>query len=85
MNEEEKIKHNLGRNLRYLRLSKKPTMPQHVLAKKLQIAQSSISHYEKGHHLPPVHILTQIADYFGYSVDELLGDALPDRKGCETL
>ena len=50
---EEQLRQNLARNLRHLRISRKPYLSQQMLAKKLEVTQKSISRYETGKCLPP--------------------------------
>ena len=79
---EEKLKANLAMNLQYLRIRHK--LSQVSLAKHLGISPRSISYYESGRYLPPVHVLCAMALYFGYTVEELLGERLPANKGGST-
>lgn len=80
---EETMKQNLARNMRYLRLSRSPRISQQTLANKLGTTQASISLYETAIQLPPAHILVAMAQCFGFTTDELLSDSLPDRKGMK--
>ena len=78
---EEHLKYNLARNIRYLRLRKKPYLSQTTLANKLGVTQKSINRYENAVNLPPAHVLVAMAQYFGYTTEELLSDTLPEKKG----
>ena len=69
---EEKFKKNLADNLHFLRYSRNPKISQKTLADKIGTSQKSISRYEQGICLPPVPVLTALADYFGLPVDALL-------------
>lgn len=80
---EEAMKQNLARNMRYLRLSRCPRISQQMLANKLGTTQASISLYETAIQLPPAHILVAMAQCFGFTTDELLSDNLPDKKGMK--
>jgi len=80
---EEKIKRNFSRNIRYLRLSRTPKLSQQMLARILGITVRSISRYESANCLPPSYVLTAMAAYFGYTTEELFSDKLPIMKGCE--
>ncbi|HJC23230.1 MAG TPA: helix-turn-helix domain-containing protein [Candidatus Eisenbergiella merdavium] len=71
---EEKLRKNLADNLHFLRFSRNPKISQQTLAEKIGTSQKSISRYEQGICLPPAHILTALADYFGLPVDALLQD-----------
>lgn len=80
---EEQLKGNLARNLRYLRLERRG-LSQKVLARKIGTTCKSISRYETGICLPPCHLLYALGCYFGYTMDELVADRLPSKKGRET-
>ena len=58
-------------NLRTLRKEKKLTMKE--LGNIIGVAESTISLYENGLRQPDNAMLTKLADYFGVSVDYLLG------------
>lgn len=79
--DEEKLRKNLARNMRYLREQRSPRISQTMLAKKLGVTQASISKYENEILLPPLHILADMAEYFGFLMDDLLSSALPGKKG----
>lgn len=57
--------------LRELRKQKGLTMKQ--LGKIVGVGESAISQYENGKRQPDYDILNKLADYFGVSVDYLLG------------
>ncbi len=78
---EDYLKQNLARNMRYLRLSRSPRISQTMLANKLGVTQKSISKYESAVLLPPPHILVAMAQCFGFTTDELLSEKLPGKKG----
>ena len=78
---EQQLRKNLARNLRYLRFSKSPPISQNKLADHAGTTQKSISRYACGEILPPLYILAGIARYFGCTMDELLQDGLPEKKG----
>lgn len=81
--DEETLRNNLARNLRYLRTSRTFNMSQEALARKIGITPKSISRYETGICLPPSHVLAALSKYFGYSMDELLAERLPSKEGRE--
>jgi repressor LexA len=60
-----------GTRLRKLRKQNNLTMKE--LGKKLNLAESTISGYENGNRKPDMNIVQQFADFFGISVDNLLG------------
>ena len=78
---EDYLKQNLARNVRYLRLNRSPRISQTMLANKLGVTKSSISKYESAVLLPPPHILVAMAQCFGFTTDELLSETLPGKKG----
>lgn len=80
---EEQLKINLAKNMRYLRIIRIPHVSQAKLADKLGVTQTSINRYETAQNLPPAHVLKAMADYFGYTTDELLSDRLPAKKGMK--
>lgn len=65
-------------NLAKLRKEKKES--QRVSAKNLGISQALLSHYENGIREPGIDFLLKAADYYGCSVDFLIGRTL-DRSG----
>ncbi len=80
---EDYLKQNLARNMRFLRISNSPRISQTMLANKLGVSQKSISKYETAVLLPPPHILVAMAQCFGFTTDELLGETLPEKKGMK--
>lgn len=46
---------------------------QEELAKAIGISQAQISYYESGTNEPTISICVAIADYYGISVDDLIG------------
>lgn len=46
---------------------------QKDLAEYLNISQNTYSYYENGHRQIPLEVLAKLADYYGVSVDYLLG------------
>ena len=80
---EENLRNNFACNMRYLRFMQKPRMSQASLAKKLGVTRKSIQRYESADCLPSIYILMAMAEYFGYTMDELLDTRLPDKKGLK--
>lgn len=55
-------------------------MTQEELAKEFGVSRETVVRWESGYQLPPSHVLIDLADKFGCSVDYLLGrtkDRLP--------
>lgn len=59
------------KNIKQLREQKGVTQTE--LAKQMGVVRSTICQYEKGVHEPDLETLIKLADYFGVSVDYLLG------------
>jgi len=68
----------LSVNLKNLRERKK--MTQKELAKYMNISQTSIAHYEKGDRQPPIQLLLDFSDFFGVSIDELVGNSKKNKS-----
>lgn len=74
MNENE-LKSLFSKNLAHYR--KALEMTQIQLAEKLNYSDKSISKWERGESLPDLVIVTQLAELFGISVNDLLSDKKP--------
>ena len=61
---------NIGNNISALR--KKKRITQEELANELGVSAQAVSKWENNSSCPDVSLLTQIADYFNVSVDDLL-------------
>ncbi len=61
----------IGENIKQLRRSK--GMTQEQLAEILNISNAAVSKWERGDSFPDITMLFPIADYFGISLDELMG------------
>lgn len=67
---------------------KKSGLTMKELGQIVGVAESTISLYETGKHQPDIEILTQIADFFGTTIDSLVGrstdfvqvDSQPDNE-----
>lgn len=59
--------------MRLKELRKSKGMSQATLAVELDTTQNNISQYETGIRMPSIAVLISLADYFGVSVDYLLG------------
>lgn len=66
------VKGMFGERLRYLRECEELT--QKELSEKLGISPSTLAHYESGRRDPGLDMLKKCANYFGVSVDYLLGN-----------
>ena len=61
----------IGENIRRLRLERKMTQEQ--LAEVLNVTNAAVSKWERGDSLPDITMLFPIAEFFGVSVDNLMG------------
>ena len=61
----------IGEQISFLRRQKGIT--QETLAKHFGVTNQTVSKWESGQCYPDIQLLPQIADYFGISVDELMG------------
>ena len=68
----------LGQKLKYLRVEKDLTIRE--LANIFQVGRSTLSGYENDKSNPDYEMLSKLADYYGVSVDWLLGRT-DDRQG----
>ena len=66
----------IGENIKRLRRSR--GMTQEQLADILNISNAAVSKWERGDSFPDITLLFPIADYFGVSVDELMGHGEKD-------
>lgn len=66
-------------NLKYFR--KKKNISQAEVAKYLGLSQTAYGHYETGRRQIPIDSLTKLADFYGVSVDDLLGRGSLDGVG----
>lgn len=60
-------------NLKLRELREDNDLTQTALAKLLQVHQTTYSDYERGNLNVPIAVLDWLADYYGVSVDYLLG------------
>ena len=74
---EQEIKNNFSKNLIVLRKSKNLT--QLALAEKLNYSDKSISKWERADVLPDITTFKLIANFFGVTVDELIGSEPPEK------
>ena len=65
-------------NLRLLR--KNANLTQRELAEKVNIPKTNIGHYEIGITRPSIENLIKLADFFGCSIDYLLGHQIDNQK-----
>jgi len=71
MNDEQQQKIEFGRKLRQLR--KQRGLSAEELGKKIGAAKTTIFGYEQGYRIPDMITIRKIAEYFGVTVDYLVG------------
>ncbi len=72
--EKEKVTQTIALNIqRYRKLNR---LTQLELANKLNYSDKTISKWERGEGVPDIYVLTELADFFGLTVNDLL-DAHP--------
>lgn len=71
----------LNERLKMLRLQR--GMTQTELAAALRIGQTTVAAYENGTHEPQIFSLLSYADFFGCSVDFLLGRHTAEEPPCD--
>ena len=57
---------------------------QRELAKKLGLSNRAVSKWESGASVPELSLIMELADFFGISVDALLGYKVRDNSAAET-
>lgn len=79
---DEKLKHQIGANIAAYR--KREGWTQADLAEKLNYSDKAVSKWERGESMPDVLILTNLAELYGISVNDLLVDPneLPETTGA---
>lgn len=76
--EEQTIKQNFARNLHAYRKSRNLTQSQ--LAEKLNYSDKSVSKWECGDVLPDIVTISMIAEFFGITIDQLIGSKIPHKE-----
>lgn len=61
-------------------LRKKHQLSQKELAKELDVAQASINYWEKGERTPSIEAAKKISDYFGVSINDMLGGIIEQSR-----
>lgn len=76
--EEDALRRTVSKNIASYRKAHKDT--QIDLATKLNYSDKSVSKWERGESLPDIYILTQIAELYGVTVSNLIGETEPPKK-----
>ena len=66
--------------MRLAELRKKANISQASLAKKFKVTQHTVSRWETGDREPDNETLTKLADFFGVTIDYLLGRDIQETK-----
>lgn len=74
----ESLKEQIGKNIAEYR--KLANFSQIEFAEKLNYSDKAVSKWERGESLPDIIVLKQIADIFGITVNDLLGEKDTKRK-----
>ncbi|MBQ6714600.1 MAG: helix-turn-helix transcriptional regulator [Clostridia bacterium] len=69
---EEKLKENFSHNLACYR--RRAGLTQLELAEKLNYSDKSVSKWERGEGLPDLLVVATIAELFGMTIDDMIGD-----------
>ena len=64
---------HLSARLRTLRESKWPLLSQRKTSELCGLPKNALQKYERGEAIPTAEVLLKLADYYGVSVDYLLG------------
>lgn len=78
LQDEQTLRRTVAKNIAAYRKSHKDT--QLDLARKLNYSDKSVSKWERGEGLPDVYILAQIAQLYGVTVSNLIGEEEPPKK-----
>ena len=76
--DEQTLRRTTAKNIAAYRKAHKDT--QLDLARKLNYSDKSVSKWERGEGLPDVYILAQIAQLYGITVSNLIGEEEPPKK-----
>lgn len=68
----ENLNFIIGKNLQILR--KKNKLTQIELAEKLNYSDKAISKWEKGESLPPIDVFYKLSQFYGISLDRIVGE-----------
>ena len=78
LQDEQTLRRTVAKNIAAYRKSHKDT--QLDLARKLNYSDKSVSKWERGEGLPDVYILAQIAQLYGVTVSNLIGEEEPPNQ-----
>ncbi len=73
--DEMTLRKTIGKNIALYRKSHRDT--QAVLGQKLSYTDKAVSKWERGESMPDIYVLTQIAELYGITVGNLIGESKP--------
>lgn len=79
MENTNEINAKIAKNLAYYR--KAAGLTQVELAEKINYSDKSVSKWESGNGVPDVYILMQLAELYGVTLNDLVGDETPTKLG----
>lgn len=71
------IKENLAQNL--IKYRKATNLTQAELAEKLNYSDKAVSKWERGESVPDLYVLKQLADFYGTTIDSLIGEPVEEK------
>ena len=80
--DEATLRRTIAKDIAAYRKAHKDT--QAGLAEKLNYSDKSVSKWERGESVPDIYILTQIADLYGITVSNLIGEVEPPKASKPT-
>ena len=75
MMDEITLRKTIGKNIALYRKSHRDT--QAALGQKLSYTDKAVSKWERGESMPDIYVLTQIAELYGITVGNLIGESKP--------
>ena len=75
MMDETTLRKTIGKNIALYRKSHRDT--QAALGQKLSYTDKAVSKWERGESTPDIYVLTQIAELYGITVGNLIGESKP--------
>lgn len=74
--DEVTLRKTIGKNISLYRKAHRDT--QAVLGQKLNYSDKAVSKWERGESLPDIYVLSRIADLYGVTVGNLIGETKPE-------
>lgn len=80
---ESRMRMVFSENLCYLRKTRKQKISQKALARYLSLPSKTIMNYESGNASLSAYAVYRLADYYGYSMEEILTKNLSEERRNE--